>query len=281
MQQAGIDIDVLIAALRGKLEMDELLDLSSVDFQLYENSGPSAVVHVSAQHRPVLQQASQRWDEVDEDEQAYHYLRVSRFRNRHPILVLDVPPKLYNSIAPVQSGLQQRYRAAQRNEFSHLRYTPVTCDPREFIQEGYLLQHQLFVKPRPVEICVGITMYNEDELSLGKTLNAVHRNIRYLQTPSLSSPWGPDAWRKVVVCIISDGRSKIHRKTQAMLAALGLYQDIAMMRQDEHTGRDVTMHMFEVSLTCRASCSALMLHSYPAGREDDHSLILSWSMRPE
>lgn len=223
-----------------------MLDLSSEDFQLYETSGPSEVVDVPSQHQPILQQASQRWDEYDQNEQSYRYLRVSRFHNKHPVLTIDVPPKLYNSIAPVQSGLRQRYRVVQRNEFSHLRYTPVTCDPSGFVQDGYLLQHQLFVKPRPVEICVGITMYNEDEWSLGKTLNAIHRNIRNLQEPTRQSPWGPDSWRKVVVCIISDGRAKIHRKTQAMLAALGLYQDIAMIQRDEHTGADVTMHLFEV-----------------------------------
>lgn len=223
-----------------------MLDLWSEDFQLYESSGSSEVVYVHARHRPILQQASQRWDEHDQNEQSYRYLRVSRFRNKHPVLAIEVPPKLYNSIAPVRSGLRQRYRVAERNEFSHLRYTPVTCDPKYFIEEGYLLQHQLFVKPRPVEICVGITMYNEDEWSLGKTLNAIHRNIRHLQDPSLQSPWGTDSWRKVVVCIISDGRAKIHRKTQAMLAALGLYQDIAMIQRDEHTGLDVTMHLFEV-----------------------------------
>lgn len=107
-------------------------------------------------------------------------------------------------------------------------------------------------------------MYNEDEWLLGKTLEAIHRNIKALQDPSRESPWGPDSWQKIVVCIISDGRAKINEKTIALLASLGVYQDVGMMQTVD--GRDVTMHLFEVSPYLRAFGERLSIctvhHSY-------------------
>jgi len=222
-----------------------MLDLSRDDLQLHQTSGPASLVTVHPQHLPILEQGSHRWGNNHAAGDDQQYVRYSRFRGQHLVLDLHVPPVLYNSIAPVQSGLQQRYQVATRNEFSHVRYTPVACDPFDFVQDGYLLQQQLYVKPRPIEICVGITMYNEDEWLLGKTLEAIHRNIKALQDPSRESPWGPDSWQKIVVCIISDGRSKINEKTKALLALLGVYQDVGMMQTVD--GKDVTMHLFEVS----------------------------------
>ena len=36
---------------------------------------------------------------------------------------------------------------------------------------------------------------------------------------------GKDGWKKVVVCIVSDGRLKINSRTLSVLAAMGVYQE--------------------------------------------------------
>jgi hypothetical protein len=33
--------------------------------------------------------------------------------------------------------------------------------------------------------------------------------------------WGKEGWKKVVVCIVSDGRSKINKRTLQVLALVG------------------------------------------------------------
>lgn len=64
----------------------------------------------------------------------------------------------------------------------------------------------------------------EDEVLFTRTMHGVMKNIRHLTTRDRSRTWGPDAWKKVVVCIVSDGRSKINPKTLNVLAAMGVYQ---------------------------------------------------------
>lgn len=222
-----------------------MLDLSKDDFQLHDTSGASHLITVERPHLPVLEQGSHRWGDEDLDQPPQQYVRYQRFRGAHHVLDLPVAPRLYNSINPVRSGLQQRYQKASRNEFSHVRYTPVTCDPSEFILEDYTLQQRLFKKPRKTEICIAVTMYNEDEWLLAKTLKALHQNIKNLQRLDRASPWGPGSWQKVVVCIISDGRMRLNQRTKSLLAALGVYQDVGIMTQVD--GRDVSMHLFEVN----------------------------------
>ncbi|KEF52076.1 uncharacterized protein A1O9_11702 [Exophiala aquamarina CBS 119918] len=235
-----------------------MLDLNNDFLQLHNTSGASYLETVERPHLPVLEQGYQRWGDDDLGQTPRRqYVRYQRFRGMHHILDLPVAPKLYNSVNPVRSGLQQRYQKASRNEFSHVRYTPVTCDPSEFVHEGYTLQQQLFKKPRKTEICIAVTMYNEEEWLLGKTLEALHRNIKNLQGEERAAPWGPSSWQKVVVCIISDGRNKINRKTKALLAALGVYQDVGIMQSVD--GRDVTMHLFEYTTHSVIRCDGMQV----------------------
>ena len=55
--------------------------------------------------------------------------------------------------------------------------------------------------------------------------------------------WGPDAWKKIVVCVISDGRKNINQRTQNLLAVMGCYQDGVM--KNEVDGKKVQAHVFE------------------------------------
>lgn len=80
------------------------------------------------------------------------------------------------------------------------------------------------------------------------TLRTIHEDIAYLQRRSEYEGWGPDSWRKVVVCIVSDGCAKMNPRTRALLACLGIYQDFAALQT--YNGSDVVAHMYEVGRKC-------------------------------
>jgi chitin synthase len=51
----------------------------------------------------------------------------------------------------------------------------------------------------------------------------------------------------VVVCIVSDGRTKINQRTLKVIQLMGCYQD--GIAKDEVAGKDVTAHLFEYTST--------------------------------
>jgi chitin synthase len=64
-------------------------------------------------------------------------------------LVLDcpVPSRYFDNIA-FKDG----------KEFTHMRYTAATCDPKDFANEGYTLRQPLL--GRETELFIVLTMYN-------------------------------------------------------------------------------------------------------------------------
>jgi chitin synthase len=124
-----------------------------------------------------------------------------------------------------------------------MRYSAATCDPNDFYDERFTLRQRLFRQPRHTELFIVVTMYNEDDFLFARTMIGVFKNIEYLCSRTSSKTWGKDAWKKVVVCVVSDGRAKINERTKAVLAGLGVYQDgIAKQRVNE---KDVTAHIYE------------------------------------
>lgn len=152
-------------------------------------------------------------------------------------LVLDcpVPPRLLNQVPHAQPP--------GRDEFTHMRYSAATCDPSEFFDKRFTLRQRLFAKPRHTELFIVITMYNEEDELLARTLIGVIKNIEYMNSRTNSKTWGKEAWKKIVVCIISDGRAKINPRTRAVLAAMGVYQD--GIAKQQVNGEDVTAHIYE------------------------------------
>jgi chitin synthase len=153
-------------------------------------------------------------------------------------LVLDcpVPPRLLNQVPHVQPP--------ERDEFTHMRYSAATCDPSEFLVERFTLRQRLFAKPRPTELFIVITMYNEEDELFARTMIGVIKNIEFMNSRTSSKTWGKDAWKKIVVCVVSDGREKINKRTRAVLASLGVYQE--GIAQQRVTNKDVTAHIYEV-----------------------------------
>ncbi|KAI8977521.1 chitin synthase 1 [Mycotypha africana] len=142
---------------------------------------------------------------------------------------------------PVPNKYLQRVKRRDENEFTHMRYTAATCDPADFQRENYRLRQNLL--QRETELFIVLTMYNEDEVLFCRTMNGVMKNIAHLCSRHRSQTWGPTGWKKVVVCIVSDGRTKIHPRTLSVLAAMGVYQD--GLAKNIVNGKPVTAHIYE------------------------------------
>lgn len=129
------------------------------------------------------------------------------------------------------------------NEFKFMRYQAVTCEPNEFQHNNFTLRQLMYPYPRVTELMIVITMYNEDDILLGKTLKGVMDNIRHFTSRKNSKIWGPDAWKKICVCVVSDGRSKIHERSLALMSALGCYQD--GFAKEAINDKKVVTHVYE------------------------------------
>ncbi|KAF8876664.1 chitin synthase-domain-containing protein [Infundibulicybe gibba] len=131
----------------------------------------------------------------------------------------------------------------ERNEFNTLTYQAVTCDPDEFVQGGYRLRPNIY--NRDTELFIVMTMYNEEASLFLRTMNSVIRNIVHLSSMGNSKKWGEEPWKKIVVCIVSDGRAKVHKETLQALQVMGCYQEgvaVSSVNQEK-----VTAHIFEIS----------------------------------
>jgi Chitin synthase len=83
----------------------------------------------------------------------------------------------------------------------------------------------MYEPARKTELFIVMTMYNEDEELFTRTMQGVIRNVAHLCTRERSKTWGKEGWKKVVVCIVSDGRQKINSRTLSVIASMGCYQD--------------------------------------------------------
>ncbi|KAJ7750345.1 chitin synthase [Mycena metata] len=156
-------------------------------------------------------------------------------------LVLDMPVPTH--IVPAGKGAIE--------EFSKMRYTAATCDPDDFARSKYSLRP--FLYGRHTELFIVMTMYNEDEVLFVKTMNAVIKNVAHLCGRDRSKMWGPEGWKKVVVCVVSDGRSKVNKRTLQVLSLMGVYQD--GIAKDTVGGKDVTAHIFEYTSSVMVTAS--------------------------
>ena len=172
-------------------------------------------------------------------------------------LVLDcpIPPKLLNQVPHAQPP--------ERDEFTHMRYSAATCDPSEFYNERFTLRQRLFAAQRHTELFIVVTMYNEDDFLFARTMIGVFKNIEHMCSRTSSKTWGKEAWKKIVVCVVSDGRAKINPRTQAVLAGLGVYQD--GIAKQQVSGKDVTAHIYEYTTQVGMELKGKTVHMKPRG----------------
>lgn len=162
------------------------------------------------------------------------YKTVKRVELFHGNLVLDCPT------AP---ALLEKLNDRESREMTHARYSAVTCDADDFLEEQYTLRQVLFDPPRRTELMICMTMYNEDEKLFCRTLHGVLTNIAFLCSRTRSRTWGPDAWKRVVVVIVADGRMKCNPRVLSVLAAMGVYQE--GVAKNVVNGKPVQMHLYE------------------------------------
>ncbi|KAL5495062.1 CHS2 [Sanghuangporus weigelae] len=179
--------------------------------------------------RPLREQSTGGWSSAREKLMKRRSVRQVELYQGN--LVLDVP--VPSHIVPKGSGASE--------EMTKMRYTAATCDPDDFMRQKYSLRPYLY--NRRTELFIVMTMYNEDEVLFTRTMNAVLKNVAHLCTRTRSKTWGPDGWQKVVVCVVSDGRNKVNKRTLHVLALMGCYQE--GIAKDSVAGEDVTAHIFE------------------------------------
>ncbi|KAI0073004.1 glycosyltransferase family 2 protein [Panus rudis PR-1116 ss-1] len=162
------------------------------------------------------------------------YKTIKKVELFHGNFVLDsaVPTKLLK-MCPQQN----------EREFTHMRYSAATCDPNDFKDSGFTLRQVHYDPPRRTELFIVMTMYNEDEELFTRTMHGVMKNIAHLCKRDRSKTWGKEGWKKVVVCIVSDGRQKINSRTLSVIAAMGAYQD--GIAKNIVNGKPVTAHIYE------------------------------------
>jgi len=126
-----------------------------------------------------------------------------------------------------------------------MRYTAATCDPADFVTENFELRQTLFTKKRLTELMIVVTMYNEDDLLFARTMAGVFENIEYMcnGTGKYGGSFGKDGWKRIVVCVVSDGRAKLNERTKAVMTALGVYQED--IGTQDLNGKAVTAHIYE------------------------------------
>ncbi|KAF0480855.1 glycosyltransferase family 2 protein [Gigaspora margarita] len=125
-------------------------------------------------------------------------------------------------------------------EYTHTRYTACTSKPNNFKNENYTLRQTEFDLLSQTEIFIEIAIHDEDHIQLSNTLYGVMENIAYLCSLKDSKIWGKDGWKKVVICIISNGHDD---DILTYLTALGVYQDhIAKTRVNNKV---IKAHIFE------------------------------------
>ncbi|KAI7864519.1 chitin synthase 1 [Spinellus fusiger] len=149
--------------------------------------------------------------------------------NGHLVLECPVPTRLLD-MSP-----------RKEKEFSTMRYTAVTCGPDEFATSGYTLLPQC--RQRETELFIVMTMYNEDEILFCRTMHGVMKNIASLCSRTRSRLWNVEGWKKVVVCIVADGRKKCDPRVLDVLTTMGVYQK--GVAKNKVNDKPVKAHLYE------------------------------------
>ncbi|KAI9361230.1 chitin synthase 1 [Zopfochytrium polystomum] len=133
-------------------------------------------------------------------------------------------------------------RFSESEEFKTMRYSAVTCDPDNFRENNFNLRVANY--GRTTEIFVVVTMYNENAELFNRTMFALAENLRDICSRGKWG-WDKDSWKKVVICIVSDGRSKIHPDVLKVLEVMGVYQD--GLAQSSVNKKPVEAHLYELT----------------------------------
>ncbi|WFD35850.1 chitin synthase [Malassezia cuniculi] len=180
------------------------------------------------------------------------------------IVDYPVPSAVRNAMDPLVVA------QGQPHEFSHLRYSAVTCDPDEFTRANGWGLRASTAFGRQTELLICLTYYNEDRVLLARSLHGVMQNIRDICRSRSSAYWraseenGQPAWQRIVVSLVFDGIDPCDKETLDLLATVGVYQDGIMKRKVDD--RDTVAHLFEYSTQLSVDASLNLVQ--PRGAHD-------------
>lgn len=90
-------------------------------------------------------------------------------------------------------------------------------------------------------------------------MHGVMKNISHLCSKTRSKVWDTEGWKKVVVCVVADGRKKCDPRVMDVLTTMGVYQTgVAKNMVDD---KPVQAHLFEASLVFLSYVHCLIFYS--------------------
>ncbi|KAF0687960.1 Aste57867_20341 [Aphanomyces stellatus] len=169
---------------------------------------------------------------------------------------VDMVNRLGTCAGPVSATMPEELRT--------MYYTP--CANKvvsDFTADGYRLH--AIEQGRSPQLMVVITMYNEDEAEMYSTLKKVANNIEHIKSKKLPGYEGDESWKNILVCVVSDGRTKANKGTLTFLRDVGVFDDDAMNIM--MVGVDVQCHLFEFCVQMKKGDtiaeSVMSKHLYP------------------
>ncbi|RKK61041.1 hypothetical protein BFJ69_g17167 [Fusarium oxysporum] len=107
-------------------------------------------------------------------------------------VVLDIPaPKRILDLVPHAA-------APECDEFTHSRFTWITCHPKNFASCNYTLRPTLFGQPRQIRFIL-VVQVDPDDCYATERWNLIHDSLVYAQERLKASGEGSDIWTKVLV----------------------------------------------------------------------------------
>lgn len=158
----------------------------------------------------------------------------------HGNLVLDcpVPKKILKRI--------DHATPPERDEYTHVRYSALTCHPADFRDSKFILRPSMFAKPRPIELFLAISVSENDFDSPAKKAEFARTLKSAIQTV-YNENWDHVSktviWRNIVIGIITDGTVRV--SSLSLLEDMGLYYHDARKRRVNN--KDVMAHLYEYS----------------------------------
>ena len=230
--------DELQVPLHGKFDSASSLSFPDVhaDFGVHRPS--ASMIDLQADD-----QMSQRGWAARQQPPSHGHMRQVELHGSNWIVDYPVP-------SPVANAVEAKYRAeGQPKEFTHMRYSAVTCDPDEFTRDNGWGLRTSSDYGRATELLITLTYYNEDRKLLTRTLYGVMQNIREICKNKWSKYWrhtaeeGQPPWQRIVVVLVYDGIDPCDKETLDVLATMGVYQDGIMKRKVDD--QETVAHLFE------------------------------------
>lgn len=136
---------------------------------------------------------------------------IVRFRGN---VVVDIPvPKRILDHIPHSSSLD-------RNEFTHSRFSFITCPPEEFRDHNYTLRATLFAQPRQTQFIL-VVQLNPNDKDFIRRWELIHDSITFTQKKLETLGGAHEFWKRIVVHLhLTHGTEWGHRGIDHPLSVL-------------------------------------------------------------